>query len=47
VQLTKTDPRFVDYYGRPWAQTWNDYYEKGWVKPDTSEVPTDVLDIFK
>ena len=21
-QLTKNDPDFVDYYGRPWAQVW-------------------------
>ncbi len=47
VQLTKTDPRFVDYYGRPWAQLWNDHYEKDWVKPETSAVPSDILDIFK
>ena len=47
VQLTKADPRFVDYYGRPWAQTWNDHYEKGWQKPATSALPQDVLDLFK
>jgi hypothetical protein len=47
AQLTKSDPRFVDYYGRPWAQLWNNYYEKDWTKPETSELPADVLDIFQ
>ena len=47
VQTTKSDPRFIDYYGRPWAQAWNDHYEKGWDKPDTSAAPQDVLDLFK
>ncbi len=47
VQLTKIDPRFVDYYGRPWAQLWSGYYEKDWVKPGSEDVPSDVLDIFK
>jgi hypothetical protein len=46
-QLTKADSRFVDYYGRPWAQLWNEYYEKDWVKPDADAAPADVLDLFK
>ncbi len=46
-QLTKNDPDFVDYYGRPWAQVWDKWYEQGWEKPDSEEVPKDVLDIFK
>lgn len=46
-QLTEADPRFVDYYGRPWAKLWDNYYEKGWQKPETSAAPADVLDLFK
>ena len=46
-QLTHADPDFVDYYGRPWAQNWETWLEKGWEKPDTDPVPSDVLDIFK
>jgi hypothetical protein len=42
-QLTATDPRFVDYYGRPWAKVWDKYFEVGWEKPD--DLPAD-LDIF-
>ena len=46
-QLTKADPRYVDYYGRPWAQTWDQYFEKGWDKPEETGLPDDVLAIFK
>jgi hypothetical protein len=46
-QLTKGDPRFIDFYGRPWAQNWEEYFEKGWDKPDDSAAPKDVLDLFK
>ena len=46
-QLTKADPRFVDYYGRPWAQAWEQHYEQGWDKPEVSAAPQDVLDLFK
>ena len=46
-QLTKGDPDYVDYYGRPWAQNWETWLEKGWDKPDDEAVPKDVLDIFK
>ena len=47
VQLTKADPRFVDYYGRPWAQNWEQWLEKGWDKPEENAAPKDVLDLFK
>jgi hypothetical protein len=47
VQLTPDDPRFVDYYGRPWAKDWEKYFEKGWDKPDETAAPKDVLDLFK
>lgn len=46
-QLTNADPRFVDYYGRPWAKNWEKYFEKDWDKPADSDVPKEVLDIFK
>jgi len=46
-QLTKDDPEYVDYYGRPWAQNWEQWFEKGWDKPDDTDVPSDVLDLFK
>src|SRR5262245_25132343 len=45
-QLTNADPRFVDYYGRPWAQNWEKNFEVGWDKPNT-ELPKEILDIFK
>jgi hypothetical protein len=46
TQLTSADPRYIDYYGRPWAQNWEKYFEVGWDKPQTS-LPQDVLDLFK
>src|SRR6185369_14863823 len=46
-QQTRNDPEFVDYYGRPWAQVWEKWFEKDWDKPDSEDVPKDVLDIFK
>ena len=33
TQLTFVDPGFIDYFGRPWAQNWEDHFEKGWEKP--------------
>jgi hypothetical protein len=44
-QTTEADPRFIDYYGRPWAQNWEEYFEVGWEKPD-DDLPTTVLDIL-
>jgi len=46
-QLTKDDPNFVDYYGRPWAQNWEKWFEQGWEKPEVEAAPSDVLDLFK
>lgn len=46
TQLTKADPRYIDYYGRPWAQDWEKYFEVGWDKPQTT-LPQDILDLFK
>jgi len=45
-QTTASDPRFVDYYGRPWAKNWEQNFEKGWEKPD-DELPSAITDIFK
>ena len=45
-QVTNADPRFVDYYGRPWAKNWEKYFEAGWDKPQ-DELPSAVTDIFK
>jgi hypothetical protein len=44
-QLTASDPRFIDYYGRPWAQNWEKYFEKGWEKPE-DDLPANVLDLI-
>ena len=46
VQTTQSDPLFIDYYGRPWAQNWEKYFEAGWEKP-ADELPAAVTDIFK
>jgi hypothetical protein len=36
----------VDYYSRPWAKNWEQYFEKGWEKPQ-DELPSAITDIFK
>ena len=46
-QQTKADPEYIDYYGRPWAQNWEKWFEKGWEKPEDTAAPKDVLDLFK
>ena len=45
-QTTAADPRFVDYYGRPWAKNWEEHFEKGWDKPK-EELDSAITDIFK
>ena len=45
-QVTAADPRFVDYYGRPWAQNWEKHFEAGWDKPEET-LPSAITDIFK
>ena len=47
TQLGPTDPRFIDYYGRPWAKNWEKYFEKDWDKPEEEVLPKEILDIFK
>jgi hypothetical protein len=34
TQLTPLDPGYIDYFGRPWAQNWEEHFEKGWKKPE-------------
>jgi hypothetical protein len=31
-QLNASDPRYVDYYGRPWAKNWEKHFEQGFGK---------------
>jgi hypothetical protein len=32
TELIPGEPGFIDYFGRPWAQNWEEHFEKGWVK---------------
>jgi hypothetical protein len=34
TQLTFVDDGFIDYFGRPWAQNWEEHFEQGWQKPE-------------
>jgi hypothetical protein len=45
TQLTADNDRFIDYYGRPWAQNWEKYFEAGWEKPE-ADIPPGIFDIF-
>jgi hypothetical protein len=33
TQLIPGDTGYVDFYGRPWAQVWEKYFEQGWSRP--------------
>ena len=33
TQLLPFDEGYIDYFGRPWAQNWEKYFEQGWEKP--------------
>ena len=33
TQLTFTDEGYIDYFGRPWAQNWEEHFEQGWERP--------------
>jgi hypothetical protein len=46
-QVTASDSRYVDFYGRPWAKNWEKYFEADWDKPADSDIPAGILDIFK
>jgi hypothetical protein len=34
TELIPGEPGFIDYFGRPWAQNWEEHFEKGWSIPD-------------
>jgi hypothetical protein len=34
TQLTFVDDGYIDYFGRPWAQNWEQHFEQGWEKPE-------------
>jgi len=34
TQLTPVDDGYIDYFGRPWAQNWEKYFEQGWERPN-------------
>jgi hypothetical protein len=34
TQLLPSDDGYVDYFDRPWAQNWEEHFEKGWEKPE-------------
>ena len=33
TQLTFFDDGYIDYFGRPWAQNWEEHFEQGWERP--------------
>jgi hypothetical protein len=35
-ELTPSDDGYVDYFGRPWAETWEKHFELGWQHPNES-----------
>jgi len=39
TQLIPGDPGYIDYFGRPWAENWEQHFEKGWVKPTSGGNP--------
>jgi hypothetical protein len=34
TQLTFVDDGYVDYFGRPWAQNWEQHFEQGWERKE-------------
>ena len=34
TQLIFIDEGYIDYFGRPWAQNWDKYFEQGWERPN-------------
>jgi hypothetical protein len=34
TELIPGEPGFIDYFGRPWAQNWEEHFETGWTIPD-------------
>jgi len=33
TQLTFLDEGYIDFFGRPWAQNWEEHFEQGWEQP--------------
>ena len=33
TQLIFSDEGYIDYFGRPWAQSWEKHFEEGWERP--------------
>ena len=33
TQLLPGEEGWIDYFGRPWAQNWEEHFEQGWEKP--------------
>ena len=33
TQLTFVDEGYIDYFGRPWAQNWEQHFERDWERP--------------
>jgi len=33
TQLTFLDDGYIDYFGRPWAQNWQEHFEQDWQRP--------------
>ena len=33
TQVLPDEPGYVDYFGRPWAQTWERFFERDWARP--------------
>jgi len=34
TELIPGEPGFIDYFGRPWSQNWEEHFEKGWQIPE-------------
>ena len=34
TQLTPLDDGYIDYFGRPWAENWEQHFEQGWEVPE-------------
>ena len=34
TELIPGEPGFIDYFGRPWAENWEEHFEKGWNIPE-------------
>jgi hypothetical protein len=39
TELIPGEPGFIDYFGRPWAQNWEEHFEKGWNIPEKFKQP--------